>query len=127
MWSLVAGLKLPTGLTTGQNVEGEKAEVSIQPGSGSVDATFGLVVSHSLISIQSVSGDYVSLPVTLNLAYRINGEGTDGWKFGDVAFAHVTTKYRFIDEASLLFQLNGRFQKKAHPGETGEPGENTGG
>ncbi len=125
--SAVAGLKLPTGLTTGRNSDGEKAEVSIQPGSGSVDGTFGLVVSQSMGGFQTLSGDYVSMPVTLSLSYRINGKGTDGWKFGNTVFAHVATSYQLLDEASLLFQMNGRFQRRSEVGTTGEPGENTGG
>lgn len=125
--SVVAGLKLPTGLTNGRNSDGEKAEVSIQPGSGSVDGTLGLVLSRSIGGIQALSGDYVSLPVTLNLSYRIIGTGTDGWRFGNTVLAHVAASYQLLDEVSLLFQMNGRFQQRSDAGTTGEPGENTGG
>jgi hypothetical protein len=40
---------------------------------------------------------------------------------------HAGTAYQFSSHANLLLQLNGKFQGKADVGETGEPGENTGG
>lgn len=125
--SVSAAVKFPTGLTTAANSSREKAEASIQPGSGSFDGTLGFVLSQSFGSILSASGEYVSMSVTVSLTHGLNGRGTDGWKFGDVTFAHVSTAYRIVEDVGILLQMNGRFQKKADPGDSGEPAENTGG
>ena len=124
----IAGIKLPTGVTDIKNSEGEEAEVTLQPGSGSVDFIVGAAYSQNLSSVPVLSGSgFSELPLTLNINYRINNKGTDDYKFGNALFIHLGTAYRFIDKLSLLLQLNAKFQNKANVGLTNEPEENTGG
>ncbi|MGH2567364.1 MAG: hypothetical protein ACRDGA_03425 [Bacteroidota bacterium] len=125
--SILVGVKLPTGLTNVRNAEGEAAEVSIQPGSGSTDGIIGLQYRQTVVSIPTISGEYSSLPVEAAVTYQFNGAGTNGWRFGNILLAHAGTSYQFSQRASLLLQVNGRIQAFADPGSTGEPLENTGG
>ncbi len=120
--SLLLSVKLPTGKTHIKNENKEEAEVSIQPGSGSTDVTLGLNMQKNVHSMRTRSGKFVALPLTLNLSYRLNGTGTNGWRVGNVFLTHAGTEYPLSDNISLLFQLNGRFQPQASPGSTGEAG-----
>jgi hypothetical protein len=126
--NLNAGVKLPTGITDVKNNEGEEAEVTIQPGTGSTDLIFGTVFSKNLASLQTLSGEqYSSFPVVLSVNYRLNGKGTDDYKFGNELLLHLSTAYRFVEKISLLLQVNARFMEHSDVGTTGEPEENTGG
>jgi hypothetical protein len=125
--SLLAGVKLPTGVTDMKNGEGEEAEVSIQPGTGSTDGIFGLQYRQTIVSVPTLAGNFSSLPLIASVTCQFNGAGTNGWRFGNMLFAHVGTAYQFAHRANFLLQLNGRFQDFADVGLTGEPRENTGG
>lgn len=125
--SLVLGVKIPTGVAGLKNGEGEEAEVTIQPGTGSLDGIVGLNYRQSLFSVPTASGAYSALPLTIGVSYQFNGKGTYDYRFGNSLLTSVGTAYQFIDRANLLFQVNGRFQGFADVGTTGEPRENTGG
>jgi hypothetical protein len=125
--SLVLGMKIPTGVTGLKNAEGEEAEVTIQPGTGSLDGIVGFNYRQTLFSVPTISGAYSALPLTIGVSYQFNGKGTYDYRFGNSLLVSVGTAYQFIDRASLLFQANGRFQGFAEVGTTGEPRENTGG
>ncbi|MFQ5641836.1 MAG: hypothetical protein ACE5IR_27995 [bacterium] len=129
--SFAFGVKLATGVTTALNSEGEEAEVTIQPGTGSTDVILGFDYRQALLSVPTLSGDvHATLPLSIGVTYRINGEGTLDWRFGNQLIASIGTEYRFASRASLLFQINGRFQEKAEPGrvDIGDvPPGNTGG
>jgi len=123
-----AGIKIPTGVTDVKNSEGEEAEVTLQPGSGSVDYLVGAIYTQNLASIPFISGSgFSELPLILNINYRINNKGTDNYKFGNALYIHLSTAYRFIEKLSFLIQLNLKFQDKANVGITNEPEGNTGG
>ncbi len=122
-----AGLKLPSGITHATNAEGEEAEVTIQPGTGSTDAIIRLNYRRSVTTVPAFGGLWSSLPITLGLSYQVSGRGTNDYRFGNVFLAHVGTEYQFAKRADFLFQINGRFQDFADVGSTGEPRENTGG
>jgi hypothetical protein len=125
--SLIAGVKLRTGVTHAKNAEGEEAEVAIQPGSGSTDGILGVNFRQTLFSVPTLSGEYSALPFVAGATYQSNSTGTDGWRFGNTLVASIGTSYQFTRRTSLLLQLNGRFQGFADVGTTGEPRENTGG
>ncbi|HVO74591.1 MAG TPA: transporter [Ignavibacteriaceae bacterium] len=126
--NLIAGVKLATGVTDFKNPEGEAAEVTIQPGTGSTDFLLGAAFTKNLASVPVLAGPkYSSLPLTLLASYKINTKGTDDYMYGNELLLHLSTSYRFIEQASLLLQVNARFLGKADPGLTGEPAENTGG
>jgi hypothetical protein len=122
-----AGVKLSTGVTDATNPEGEKAEVAIQPGSGSTDGIFGIFYRQTLLSLPTLTGDFSSFPIIAAVTCQFNGAGTDGWRFGNSLLAHVGTSYQFVRRANFLLQMNGRFQDYADVGSTREPRENTGG
>ena len=127
-FNIITGFKLPTGITDAKNQDGEEAEVTIQPGTGSTDFIIGASYSQRLASLPTVSGSlYSALPVTFDVSYKLNTKGTDDYKIGNVLHLHLSTAYRFIEKASLLLQVNLRFQDHADIGNTDEPRENTGG
>jgi hypothetical protein len=125
--SLLAGVKLPTGVTRATNAEGEAAEVAIQPGSGSTDGVVGIDFRQALLSVPTVSGEYGVLPLIVGTLFQFGGNGTDDWRFGNSLLVSVGTEYQLARRASVLLQFNGRFQGYADVGSTGEPRENTGG
>jgi len=125
---LNAGVKIPTGITDAKNNAGEVAEVTIQPGTGSTDFIIGVSIADNLFSVPQLSGDeYSAFPLALIVNYKMNGKGTDDYKFGNELQLHLSTAYRFVDKISLLLQVNARFQAHADVGNTDEPEENTGG
>jgi hypothetical protein len=125
--SFGAGLKLPTGVTNAKNADGELAEVTIQPGTGSTDAIFGVNYRQSLLTAPTLTGKVSSMPFSAGLSYQANGKGTDNYRFGNTLLAHLGLVYQFLDRAALPLQLNARIQDFADVGLTGEPRENTGG
>ncbi len=126
--SISGGIKLPTGITDAKNTEGEEAEVTIQPGSGSVDEVIGINFRHPLFTVKTTKdGVYSTIPLIIGLSYQIAGKGTNDYKFGNTFLANLGTDYQLTDKASLAFQVNGKFQGHSDPGKTGEPEENTGG
>lgn len=129
--SFTVGVKLATGVTHAVNGEGEPAEVTIQPGSGSTDLLVGADYRQALLSVPMLAGDlHVTLPLHIGVSYRLNGEGTLDWQFGNQLLASIGSEYRFANRATLTFQINGRFQEEADPGRVDPadvPPGNTGG
>jgi hypothetical protein len=125
--SLILGLKLPTGSTEKTNTRGERAEVTIQPGTGSLDGIIGTNFRQSLFSVPNLSGLYTSVPVIMSVTYQFAGRGADDYRFGNTLLAHLGTEYELVRSLRLMVQVNGRFQGFADVGRTGEPRENTGG
>ncbi len=124
---ITVGLKLPTGVTDVRNTEGEEAEVTLLPGTGSNDFMVGVNYRQSLLTVQTLTGEYGTLPLTLGATYQVNGKGKDDWRFGNSLVASIGTEYRLTKHATLLFQVDVKFQGFADAGLTGEPRENTGG
>ncbi len=126
---ILAGAKFHTGVTDATNMAGaETAEVTIQPGTGSTDAIFGINISQPLVTVKTLSGGlYSRMPLAASVTFRRNGKGIEDYRFGNTWLAHVGTEYRMLERASLLFQVNGRFQGYADVGTTGEERTNTGG
>ena len=126
--NILSGIKLPTGITDAINQEGEEAEVTLQPSNGSTDFILGASYYQNLASLPTMSGTmYSAFPVTFNINYKVNTKGTDDYKFGNELLVHLSTAYRFIEKASLLLQVNAKFQDHADVGITNEPRESTGG
>jgi len=129
--SILLGAKLPSGVTDVINGEGEEAEVSLQPGTGSYDALFGLNFRQRILTVPTISGDlFAAMPLNIGITYRANGKGSEDWQFGNTLIASVGTSYKMVKHASLLLQFNGKFQEKANPGMvsvTDSPPGNTGG
>jgi len=125
--AILGGVKLPTGVTGLKNAEGEEAEVTIQPGTGSTDGFVAINYHQALAIVPTVDGSFGALPLSVGISYRFNGTGTYDYRFGNSLQAHVGTEYRIAEWGSFLLQVNGKFQEYADVGTTGEPRENTGG
>jgi hypothetical protein len=124
---VTGGVKFPTGVTDFANADGERAEVTIQPGTGSTDFLAGLHYRQTIASVPTVDGQYSALPLIASVTYRVNGRGTDDYRFGSSVMVHVGTEYQFHEKAGALLQINGRFDAKADVGGTHEHADNTGG
>lgn len=123
-----AGIKLPTGITDEVNSEGELAEVTLQPGTGSVDALLGLNFRYPLFTYETTKqNQFSTIPLIIGLSYKIPGKGTDDYRFGRALLATLGTDYQFSDKVSFTLQFNLKNQEYDDTGSTGEPGENTGG
>jgi hypothetical protein len=125
--SLVGGIKVATGRTDLKNAEGDEAEVTIQPGTGSTDGIAGLFYRQEVATVPTLGGEFSSLPLIAGVSYQFNGAGTHGWRAGNSLLAHIGTEYQFSPSASFTMQVNARIQQYAEVGRTGEPRENTGG
>jgi hypothetical protein len=125
--SFQVGAKLPSGMTNATSTEGEEAEVTIQPGTGSLDAIFGLNYRQTIFSVPTVSGEFSALPLVLGVSYQVNGKGTNDYRLGNTLLAHFGTEYQFLKRASLLLQANAMVRDFADVGSTGEFRQNTGG
>jgi hypothetical protein len=125
--TFTGGAKFATGITDAKNADGEEAEVTIQPGTGSIDAIAGVQFSQNIATIPGIQGKYSTLPFTAGITCRFPEAGTNNYRFGNSVLVHAGIAYQLLDKASFLLQMNGRIQDYADVGSTGEPRENTGG
>jgi hypothetical protein len=125
--TLQVGAKLPSGVINATSTEGEQAEATIQPGTGSLDVIFGFNYRQTIFSVPTASGDSSALPLIVGVSYQVNGKGTNDYQLGNTWLAHLGTEYQFLKRASLLLQANGMFRDFADVGSTGEFPQNTGG
>lgn len=65
-WSLQGGLKLPTGSTGVRNADGDEAERSVQPGSGTTDLLLGGGLAYAPLSLPGSLFSNLALQVPLN-------------------------------------------------------------
>lgn len=65
-WSLQGGLKLPTGRTDVRNAEGDEAERSVQPGSGTTDLLLGGGLAYAPLSLTGSLFSNLMLQAPLN-------------------------------------------------------------
>lgn len=116
-FGLNLGLKLPTGRTTVTNREGEVAERTLQPGSGSTDTILGL--------------NYHSRPKAS--AFSWFGQASwqhavttrDHYQPGDRLDVDISGRYAFTHDLSGVIQAN--FQLRARDRGTNAEPEDTGG
>jgi Putative MetA-pathway of phenol degradation len=110
------GLKLPTGKTDVRNAEGEPAERTLQPGSGTTDAVLGAFYSTHL-PMRSLSWfvqGLAQLPLNKH----------DDYRPGNRLNLDTGVRYDMGDRLGLLLQLNGLFKARdrgaaAEPDDTG--------
>lgn len=95
---ILAGLKLPTGKIDERNAEGEAAERSLQPGSGSTDAMLGMYYHQS-------SADGTHRGFTQALWQQPVSE-RDGFKPGRRLTLDVGYRYAVTAQLGLLAQIN---------------------
>jgi hypothetical protein len=89
-WSLQGGLKLPTGSTDERNAEGDLAERSVQPGSGTTDLLLAGGLAYAPLSIPG--------SLFTNLALQLPLDEDDGYQPG----------WRTSVQAGWLVPLNGK-------------------
>jgi hypothetical protein len=111
------GLKLPTGKTDVKNDEGELAERSLQPGSGTTDAVFGAYYSQHrpLASLSWFAQALAQVPLNTHDEYRP----------GRRLNLDAGVRYDAGDRLGLLLQVNTLLKGRDHGAEA-EP-EDTGG
>ncbi|HEX7054593.1 MAG TPA: hypothetical protein VF211_11745 [Burkholderiales bacterium] len=111
------GVKLPTGRTDVKNDEGELAERSLQPGSGTTDAVFGAYYSQHrpLESFSWFAQALAQVPLDTH----------DDYRPGRRLNLDAGVRYEAGDRLGLLLQLNTLLKGRDHGAEA-EP-EDTGG
>jgi hypothetical protein len=119
--------KFPTGATTARNTEGELAEPTLQPGTGSYDAIGGLAYWSPLAAVPMLAGGQGRLRMFGSAKYRINTAGIDGYRMGNEVLVSQGASYPLLSRLDLLAQLDCRFKAKDHRGDTDEDTDFTGG
>ncbi len=125
--SATFGTKLPTGVTRLKNDAGSEAEVTLQPGSGSVDFNLGLFGQTGVLSVPNLENEFTQIPLKCGVSYTIFGEGTDGWSYGKAWVWMIGTHYSPLKSLTLGVDGIVKSQDKANAGKTGESTANTGG
>jgi Putative MetA-pathway of phenol degradation len=103
-WSLQGGLKLPTGSTDERNADGDEAERSVQPGSGTTDLLLGAGLAYAPLSLPG------SLFANLSLQAPLGEEDgyRPGWRTGLQAgwLIPVSGKLDLILQGNLLYKAH---------------------
>jgi len=97
-WTLNGGLKLPTGKFDVQNSDGETAERSVQPGTGTTDLLLGGGIAYSPLSMP------VNLFANLQLQSPLNER--DGYRPGWRAGLQAGGQYPLTGRLDLVLQAN---------------------
>ena len=125
--AVTAGIKLPTGATNKANAEGEEAEVTIQPGSGSYDGVLSLSSRYIAGTLKSLDGAYTTIPITASLSARLNGRGKDDYRVGNELVGSLSSSFALDPRLALQLQVNTRYQGHGDMGTTDEFRAYTGG
>jgi hypothetical protein len=129
LW-VTAAIKLPTGARHESGSSGEDAEVPIEPGSGSLDATVGVVFNGGIIRDTTLGGRMghaTLIPYFVGLALRENGLGTRDYRRGRELQLNAGTEYPLTKSIHFLAQINSRTLSRDDVGSTGENRNLTGG
>lgn len=111
-FSLLIGMKLPTGRTGVDNDEGEKAELTLQPGNGSWDGIVGLSYTQSF-SVWTLRHEASLLPVFATVLGRFSvGKGKFGYRPGGEMFLNVGAAYPLLRQLDLLAQVNFHYRDR---------------
>lgn len=113
-WSLNGGVKLPTGKTAVQNADGEAAERSVQPGTGTTDILLGGGLAYAPM------GMHGSLFANLSLQLPINED--DGYKPGWRSSLQAGWQIPVSGKLDLVLQANLLRSGRDH-GANAEPDE----
>jgi hypothetical protein len=110
--SLIVGVKLPTGRTGVRNSDGEKAELTLQPGNGAWDGIVGLSVVKNF-SVQTVRRETALAPVFVTALGRFPvGTGKFGYRPGGETFLNIGLAYPLFRRVDFLGQLNFHYKDR---------------
>ena len=107
--ALFGRVKLPTGDNSAVGPEGQPLPKSLQLGTGSVDGSAGVILTHSVGPV-GLSGDVI---------YDVNF-GSDGFAFGDVLHYDIALGYRILPriyrtypakQVNLYVEANGTWSR----------------
>jgi len=123
------GVELPTGARRPANDEGEVAEPTLAPGSGSTDL-FGGVVFQTQLGVPSLArgplGSMSVMPFFVGATYRVNGPGTEDYRLGDELLVSAGVIYPLFAKLQVIAQVNADFRGKDDVGESDEDRDHTG-
>ncbi len=102
VFGLYFGTKLPTGRIDIENGDGDRAERSLQPGTGTTDALLGFYVRENLLQLNS--SVFVQALAQLPLNER------DDYKPGEKLSVDFGYRYNVTQCLSLMLQLNGQYK-----------------
>lgn len=108
---LIGGVKLPTGADDKTNGEGERAEVPLQPGSGSTDVIVGASFESGIARethVQGSMGNTALIPYFASVTYRRNGRGALDHRVGSEWQLNGGTAYPLTPRLETLLQANVR-------------------
>jgi hypothetical protein len=108
---LLGGVKLPAGADDETNADGERAEVPIQPGSGSTDVIVGVSYESGTTRrtrVQGPMGNMALIPYFASLTYRRNGRGALDHRVGNEWQLNGGTAYPLTHNLEALLQGNVR-------------------
>lgn len=119
--------KFPTGRTGARDSEGNPAEITLQPGSGSYDFIGGVSYAQSPLRVRMLDGSRAPWAVFSSLTYRVNGPGSRGYRIGDELQANLGSSYPLWSRLDLLTQANLKARGMDDRGGTDEDVSFTGG
>lgn len=110
--SLLLGVKLPTGRTGVDNKEGEKAELTLQPGNGSWDGIVGLSYVQKF-SVSTLHGETALAPLFVTALARFPvGVGKFGYEPGTDLLMNVGLAYPLFRKLEVLGQINSHYRDR---------------
>lgn len=112
VFGLYFGTKLPTGKFDVANHDGDVAERSLQPGTGTTDALFGFYIRENFLQYNSSAFAQAIAQLPLNKR--------DEYKPGQKLSVDVGYRYNMTQRLSLMLQLNGQY-KWRDSGQDAEP------
>ncbi len=115
-FSLIIGMKLPTGRTNVKDDDGEKAELTLQPGNGSWDGIVGLsYVQH--FSVATAQRRIALAPLFVTAIGRFPvGTGKFGYRPGSELFLNIGTAYPVFRNFDILAQVNFHYRDRDNIG-----------
>ncbi len=110
LW-VIAGIKFPTGPHDLRNSQGDMAEVTLQPGTGTTDGIVGLswqsgIRAHSRVN--DFMGNIAVVPFFATATYQFRHGDVNGYRVGNDFQVSTGAAYPLAHDLFALLQINGR-------------------
>lgn len=102
VFGLYLGTKLPTGKFDVENNSGDRAERSLQPGTGTTDALLGFYIRENFLAIKSSVFAQAIAQLPLN--------ERDEYKPGEKISLDLGYRYDMTQRLSMMLQFNGQYK-----------------